>query len=267
VAVTNQAFRRCNASGFTLVELLVVIAIIALLASLLLPTLAKSKESAKRAKCMSNQRQLYLAWTMYTGENDGRIPGNHDMGGLVPETPAWVYGHMSYENDPNFQAVLWHNTNTSFIIPGRHGSIGRYVGSLGPYRCPSDVSWVMIGGQRYNRLRSYSMNPNTGWEGMMDYKAFYNESQISDVGAQSIFIFTDEHEDSIEDGIFDFFSNAAPSSRHSQGAVFTFADGWTRLKKWTDHRARLPVIRKRQYAPDENLVDMQWIQANATVPK
>jgi prepilin-type N-terminal cleavage/methylation domain-containing protein len=64
---------RHRAKGFTLIELLVVIAIIALLASMLLPTLAKSKEQARRARCTSNLRQWGLAWTLYTQDNNDQL--------------------------------------------------------------------------------------------------------------------------------------------------------------------------------------------------
>ncbi len=60
--------------GFTLIELLVVIAIIAILASLLLPALARAKESGKRIKCLNNMRQLGISLVMYTDENESKFP-------------------------------------------------------------------------------------------------------------------------------------------------------------------------------------------------
>lgn len=64
----------CQKSGFTLIELLVVIAIIGILASLLLPALSMAREQAKAAICISNQKQLGLAFLAYADGNEGYLP-------------------------------------------------------------------------------------------------------------------------------------------------------------------------------------------------
>src|SRR5437667_11939922 len=98
--VADPLFRYCGhrSRGFTLIELLVVIAIIAILASMLLPALSKSKQKAAGIQCMGNHRQLCLAWRMYSEDSRDRIPLASDDGSGNPTILAatWVTGEMNF---------------------------------------------------------------------------------------------------------------------------------------------------------------------------
>src|SRR5689334_1150601 len=77
--------RKCNA--FTLIELLVVIAIIAILAGMLLPSLARAKDAGKRISCVNNLRQLNVSLKLYATDNEGNFTPRN--GGQTVETPRW----------------------------------------------------------------------------------------------------------------------------------------------------------------------------------
>ncbi len=114
--------------GFTLVELLVVIGIIALLVSILLPALGRARENGYRVQCMSNMRQLGLAFVMYANDNKGKLPPANASRGNGPKWYDWIY----WQKRP---------------LPGRRindSAVARYLGAPvneAVLRCPSD-NWA-----------------------------------------------------------------------------------------------------------------------------
>ena len=129
---TLKGFFRINTStstrGFTLIELLVVIAIIAILASLLLPALARAKAKGQQTVCLSNLKQLTLAFVLYLPEHDDTFPGTASAGVYAPMKEDWIFWNVSRSSDPFFQ-----NPQNSAIGP----YIGRFTTNL--FRCPADT--------------------------------------------------------------------------------------------------------------------------------
>lgn len=87
--------------GFTLIELLVVIAIIAILASLLLPSLALAKEKAKSTKCLSNLKQMTLAAFLYTGDHREEYPWTFTLFGGQQDRKTWFTYIQPFQQNTN----------------------------------------------------------------------------------------------------------------------------------------------------------------------
>ena len=151
--------------AFTLIELLVVIAIIAILAALLLPALARAKTEALSVKCMSNKKQMQLAWIMYAGDNRDNLADNHDVEDFgrstlpkPPGTPCWTEEYLDWLANAD-------DTNTQGLIGNGNSLFGPYVvRGIDMFRCPADsyVSPLQRSKGFRFRVRSIAMNGNIG---------------------------------------------------------------------------------------------------------
>jgi len=138
---------RAVRGAFTLIELLVVIGIIAVLAALLLPVVAKSKEHGKSAACLSNLRQFGIALQLYTQDHENKMP--------------IMYDALLSTNSPSPS-----NNLTMDIV------LSNYLGNVRVLRCPSDLqrlfettgssySWnSLLNGQNADQLTVLGLNFN-----------------------------------------------------------------------------------------------------------
>jgi prepilin-type N-terminal cleavage/methylation domain-containing protein len=256
--------------GFTLIELLVVIAIIGILGAMLLPALARGKDSAKRAKCLNNQKQLTVAWATYASDHKGTLVAVGRQNTPTSAAKLWVQGAFVNQT---------HRTNTSYILDSRLALFGDYVPTTGIYLCPADRYEVTVGSQSYPKLRSYALNAYVGWTGAWDYRlasGFRVFSKLEDIGAtpmpSGLFLFGDVQPDSIcwpfygVEMITDHFFNF-PGSSHSRGAVFAFADNHAEWHRWTDRRtlAAYSMSYHMHHESSPGNADLAWLRARTTV--
>src|SRR5258708_27460284 len=196
--ISNVPMRRPHRSAFTLIELLAVIAIIGLLAALLLSALSQAKSRSQTTVCLNNLKQLQLAWLMYCDENEDQVPYNSLATRWNNYRGNWVDGVMSYETELEEPGFWTHadSTNTALLVASKWSELGPFVKSPAVFKCPADKSWILLGGQRWPRVRSYTMNYQVG--GYIDpAPEIARYTKRSAIGIPA-WLFIDTHEDLTE---------------------------------------------------------------------
>ena len=238
-----------RAKAFTLIELLVVIAVISLLMALLIPALRAAKEQGQRAVCMSNLRQLTLAWIAYAEENDGTLVlGNAFSLGmeLNPRTGGPIEIHKGWLG----KAFAYPESRSELLENPDKGALWPWIKDVDVYRCPRGRSGHAAtygilnsarGGGAEGTLRR---NNVAHWElsGKRVGSTLLYLTRLTDIispGAAQRAVFIDIGQ--TPGGSSDFHVHylyprwrfySPPPLRHSDGTTLSMADGHVEYWKW-----------------------------------
>ena len=219
--------QRAGQWGFTLIELLVVIAIIAILMAILMPALNRAKEQGKRAACLSNVKQLTLAWNMYADENDDKIVNG--AAGFSDTVTAWGEheDERAWIEVDNFSVDVPWETKMDQI---RNGALYPYLKNVNIYRCPTGKR-----GEAITYSIAFSMNAvNHPWSQGVQGAHVKRRNEIKP-NAAARFVFIDEG--SMTSDAFAVYYHQeqwfdSPPVRHGDGTNLSFADGHAEYWKW-----------------------------------
>ena len=253
VKIVNSHSSIVNPKAFTLIELLVVIAVIALLLALLIPVLRSAKERAYRAVCLSNLRQLTLAWTAYATEYDskivlgdpfsGRGNINRSTGRVTIVEESWL-GTAFYV--PECRSELIEDPNKGALWP--------WIQDVDIYRCPLGLAGhaatytPVASANGKNVEGTYLPNGMGRRVGSTVLKLTSLTDIISPGGGQRA-VFIDTGQTPI-DSFFVYYLYPnwkrynPPPKHHHNGVTLSMADGHAEYWKWKGHETiNIPLVR------------------------
>lgn len=228
--------------GFTLIELLVVIAVVAILLAILIPLTRAARERARRAMCLSNLRQLTIAWTAYADQHDGNlVPGS----AYGTET---VNGRQTYVGwmGPAFSYPM----SRSEIIedPGK-GALWPYLKNIDVYRCPAGrtghaATYGIVSAANGSKIEGTYVPGSGGWKtgavGVRVGKTVLRLTKLTDIvspgpGARAIFVDMGQTPTGSDQYYYlepKWHKFSAPLSLHAAGTTVSMADGHAEYWQW-----------------------------------
>jgi len=249
-------------TGFTLIELLVVIAVIALFLAILIPVLRSAKERAQRTVCMSNLKQLTLAWVAYADDNDGKLVwagGSYiDEGGRRWE--SWLGKAFGVNPD-------W--TRPFFEDPDK-GALWPYLQDIDVYRCPRgwtghSVTYSIVSAANGSWVNGTYFRRKTSNLDLTTYrnvskrvgKTVLHLTRLTDIispgaGQRAVFIDTGHNPEGYGFDVHYLYPRwkwtHPPPLQHRDGTTFSMADGHVEYWKWSRETVEMPRDLWHSYA-------------------